>query len=267
MSILLGFSEDKPQSYESLARTRHARRVLFVAGLLLLGITWSPAAVDAQKCKPGDFLIDETATNIVCLTASELSEYKRLPVRLREQAQRWNESGDLKGGFADAHACMCEGITKKALAKGFEQNHWVLRLNRAFVDSFFMWLAKWESRTGKGNMPEQWWRAFTWADAMQKDPYWPGVSDPGTARERVTLALAAAHIFHDIPMALRKEGCGSDKDFAAIMDVVNECEEKTLGPFNKMLKDFGTYLGYPGVNAISEWRTAARNSVCAKPVH
>jgi len=240
---------------------------LILAGVLTVAVAWAPGPANGAQCKPGDHLIDEDETHIYCLTADEVGNYQYLTKRLQEQAETWNMKGDLRGGFADAHACMCGGITDKALARGFKQNRWILKLNRVFVESFFAWLKQWESRTGKGNMPKRWWLAFSRAEAIQhdpsrKDPSLPGGDLPVSARKRVTLVLAGAHIFEDIPMALRKEGCGPKDDFEAVMDVIDMCEKKILGPFTKELKDWAGRLGYPRANAIRDWRTVAWKSVC-----
>jgi len=90
---------------------------------------------------------------------------------------------------------------------------------------------------------------------------WGGYN-PSIATDRVILAMAAAHILTDIPVALAELGCCSSADYFAIEQVVNNCSQQWMGNIRHLLQQLAVQIGVPGANSIIEWRTKVWNYVC-----
>ena len=188
---------------------------------------------------------------------------------LGELADHWRVRGDLRYGFADAHQCMSRQITAAAKAGKFRDPDWVLKLNYQFGILFDRALNGWDERKSlrRKDVPKAWKIAFTTAENIQKDRSWPGGQKPWIAPDRVTLTMAGAHIFNDLTVTLRKEGCRSKSDFRYIMDLVDRCELKVLGLARKTIKDVGARIGVPGADSIRQWRISVWNYVCERGPH
>lgn len=193
----------------------------------------------------------------------ELAE--KLIKELQQLGHELDAAGDLRGGFAEVHTCMARGITDMARNKRFQDPAWVLRLNIAFIEMFLDQWRGWKAAPERS--PEAWRTAFEVANAIQHQRNWPGGHLEETARDRVILIMAGAHILHDIPVCLNRVGCGPEADFRAIEMIVEACEHAKLGDVKMLLKDVGIWLKYPGANAIKDWRNAVWNYCCRKGPH
>jgi hypothetical protein len=186
-----------------------------------------------------------------------LAKSHELTAQLEQLADKMEGAGDLRFGFLRVHACDSHRIMAKAAAGGFQDSHWILKLNIRFMEKFFEAYNAYEAGLPVGS---DWQEAFNEAKDLRNT-----YAQEGLTREQATtsvmLLMAYPHMFDDLKASLAELGCGPKNDYISVTPIIDKCERQFLRGY-KDTQGSLPLVGMMESTGIGGWRMTVWSQVC-----